>query len=120
VAMTTQDRPVRGPVAALLILLSLVLGSGAAAATAELNGSATRLAPERHSSAAALLPAGARDDLEDEADRWGDGPSALPGRARIVTERLGARPRAGFPAAVGAAAPRPPSASYRARAPPAA
>ena len=116
-----QDRAGSGPFAALLILLSLVLGSAnAAASSAGTNGPATRLAPAPHNSAAALLPSGTRNPLEDEADGARGGPSLLPSRPGIVTERLPARPRAEAPVRVPAAVPRPAIAAYRARAPPAA
>ena len=118
---TAQDRAGRGPFAALLILLSLVLGSAtAAAASADTSGPATRLAPGRQNSAAALLASGTRNPLEDEAKGAGAGPSILPCRPGIVTELLPARPRAGSPSAAPAALPRTANAPYRARAPPAA
>lgn len=118
---TAQDRTGRGPFAALLILLSLVLGSAtAAAASVETSGPATRLAPARQNGAAALLPSAARNPLEDEANGTGAGPSVLPYPPGIVTERLSARPGAESPSAVPAAVPRRAILPYRARAPPAA
>lgn len=114
-----QDRVLRGPFAALMILLSLVLGSATAAtAAAGTSGPATRLAPSRQSSAAALVPSGTRNTLEEEAK--GAGPSVLPGRPGVVTERLTARPSAETFSAAPAASPRAATAAYRARAPPAA
>ena len=115
---TAQDRVSRGPFAALLILLSLFLGS-ATAAGADLRGPSTRLGSGRHNPAAALLPSATRSSLEDEDRASGTGPSLLPSIPGIVTEGLRAPPRAGFPPDARAAAPRPASASYRARAPPA-
>ncbi|MGA9582968.1 MAG: hypothetical protein WBR13_13470, partial [Allosphingosinicella sp.] len=64
---TGQDRAGGGPFAALLILLSLFLGSTtAAAAGADPRGPSTRLGSGRHNVAAALLPTGARHAVEDE------------------------------------------------------
>jgi hypothetical protein len=118
--MRAQDRDRRGPFAALLILLSLVLGSASAAAAGSgTTGSATRLGSSRHIVAAALLPAGTRNPLEDEASSAGAGPSVLPSAPAIVTETLWATPWAEAPAAPAADVQRPTSASYRARAPPA-
>ena len=116
---TAQDRVRRGPFAALLILLSLFLGSATAAAGTDLRGPSTRLGSSRHSPAAALLPSPARSSLEDEASDSGSGPSLRPSAPGIVTEGLPARPRAGFRPAAQASIPQPASASYRARAPPA-
>ena len=114
-----QDRKSRGPFAALLILLSLVLGPATAAVgAAGTSGPATRLAPARQSSAAALVPSATRNPLEDEAK--GAGPSVLPGPPGAVTERLPARPSAETFASAPAGSPRAATAAYRARAPPAA
>jgi hypothetical protein len=116
--MPAQDRIRRGPFAALLILLSLVLGSAGAAATGnDVRGHAARPASSRHA-AAALLPSATRNTLDDEAPREGVGslPPSAPG---IVTETLWARPLAEAPAAAWDEVPEPASASYRARAPPA-
>lgn len=114
-----QDRAGGGPFAALLILLSLFLGSTTAAAGADPRGPSTRLGSGRHNVAAALLPTGTRHSIEDEEPGSDSGPSVLPSAPGIVTERLWARPAAGFPSGTGAAATPPPTASYRARAPPA-
>ncbi len=117
---TAQDRISGGPLGALLILLSLFLGSANAAATAaDLRGPATRLGSSRPSVAPVLLPSATRNLLDDERLGSGAGPALPPSRPRIVTQRLSARPPADFPAARWAAIPRPASASYRARAPPA-
>lgn len=116
---TAQDRVSRGPFAALLILLSLFLSSATAAAGADLGGPSTRLGFGRHSPAAALLPSPARSSLDDETPGSGSGPSLLPSGRDIVTEGLSTRPLAELRPAANSAVPRPASASYRARAPPA-
>jgi hypothetical protein len=114
-----QDRIVRGPFAALLILLSLLVGSGgAAAAGADIRNSA-RLSPSRQSASVALLPAGTRNGLEDEASA-ASGDKAVPVcEAGIVTERPWARPAADAPGGDQAPLPEPAGPSHRARAPPA-
>lgn len=114
---TAQDRVRKGPFAALLILLSLVLGSATAAAGADLRGPSARLGPARHNSGAALLPSPARSSPDDDAP--GSGPSLLPSGPGIVTERLAARPSADFLPFDRSDVARPASANYRARAPPA-
>lgn len=117
---TAQDRVRRGPLAALLILLGLFLTSGTAAATSfDLRAPASRLGSSRQGTAAALLPPGARNPLDDETSAGGAGPPLLPSEPGIVTERLPARPRAETPSLAQAAGPRPAAAAYRARAPPA-
>ncbi|HEX8449198.1 MAG TPA: hypothetical protein VF652_06365 [Allosphingosinicella sp.] len=117
---TAQDRTTRGPIAALLILLSLVLGSAASASAADLQGPAARLGASRGGPSTALLPAGTRNPLDDEAP----GPelgSALPPPAVSgpVAEALWTRPGAGFATAKDSPPRRLAGASYRARAPPA-
>jgi hypothetical protein len=119
VPTTAQDRVPRGPLAALLILLSLFLGSATAAAGADLRGPATRLGSSRPGSATALLPTAARNSLGDETSGAAAGPSVLPSAPGLVTERLWTRPRAEFPSGAWIAVPKPAGASYRARAPPA-
>jgi len=115
-----QDRIGRGPFAALLILLSLVLSSGAAAAAGgDVRGSAARLSPGRYGVATALLPAGARNPLDDEAPRTGAGASIPPAGPDLVTRRLWARPCAGGLSGDRVELPKRACASYRARAPPA-
>lgn len=117
---TAQDRVRRGPFAALLILLSLLLGSAnAAAAGTDLRGPASRLGSSRHGATAALLPAGTRNPLEDEASAGGTGPALSPSRPGIITERLWARPSAETRSQPQDAFPQSAGASYRARAPPA-
>ena len=116
---TAQDRVSRGPLAALLILLSLFLSAGTAAASDDIRAPAARLGSSRHGASTALLPPGTRDPLDDELPGAGADPSLLPPAPGIVTERLWARPLAGARPRERGPAPRPPSASYRARAPPA-
>jgi len=114
-----QDRVRRGPFAALLILLSLVLGPAAAAAGGDYRGPAPRLGSGRHTVATALVPSTARNPLDDEASGGGD-PFVLPPRPSVVTEPLQPRPGAGFAPRAGSATPPSAVASYWARAPPAA
>jgi hypothetical protein len=115
-----QERIVRGPFGALLILLSLLVGSGSAvAAGGDLRQSA-RLSPSRQPASVALLPAGARNSIEDEASAAGGDPAASPFEPRAVTERLRARPAAGAPAGHQVERPKTAGLSHRARAPPAA
>lgn len=115
---TAQDRVRRGPLAALLILLSLFATSGTAAAGSDLRTPA-RLGASRHAQATAVLPSGIRNSSDDEPLGGGAGASVPPSAPGIVTERLWTRPRAETLAASSAALPRPPRAAYRARAPPA-
>jgi hypothetical protein len=120
VPTTAQDRVSRGPFGALLILLSLLLATGAAAAS----GSDARepvpgLGPSRHGAATALLASGARNNSDDDGLATGDGPAAPPSGPSLVTELLWARPLADAPSGDRIALPRPTGASYRARAPPA-
>ena len=117
---TAQDRVRRGPLAALLILLSLVLAAGTAAAgSSSIESAAARLGTSRHGTATALLPPGTRNTLDDEAPGLDTGPSIPPSAPGIVTEILWAGPRGGTSSGARPAAPRPAGASYRARAPPA-
>jgi hypothetical protein len=119
VPTTAHDRIRRGPLAALLLFLSLFLTAGTAAANSHSPASAARLGPSRHGSATALLPAGTRNPLDDEASSAGAGPAVAPSGPALVTERLWERPGAEAPSYGWAAVPRPAGASYRARAPPA-
>ena len=115
-----QDRLKRGPLAALLILLSLMLGSASAAAGGgALNGPAARPGSARHGAATALLPSGTRNALDDEAAGEGPGSALPPAAPEIVTKALWARPAGEAASAAWSAIPRPAAASYRARAPPA-
>ncbi|HYW15560.1 MAG TPA: hypothetical protein VE891_05335 [Allosphingosinicella sp.] len=116
---TAQDRVRKGPFAALLILLSLFMGSATAAAGADLRGPSTRLGSSRHNPATAFLASGIRNPLDDEGRDSAGGPATFPFGPAVVTETLETRPAAGFRPADRAAAQRPSTASYRARAPPA-
>lgn len=117
--MQAQDRPGRGPFAALLILLSLVLGSAsAAAAGSDLRGPAARPGSSRQASVA-LLPSATRNSLDDEASGEGEGSSLPPSAPGIVTQALWARPLPEASSSASNAVPRPAHAPYRARAPPA-
>lgn len=112
-----QDRVSRGPFAALLILLSLVLGPAAAAAGGNFSGPAPRLGSGRHTVAAVLAPSTTRNPLDDEAVGGGD-PLVLPPHPRIVTEALQSRPGTDLSPRSSAAIPPSAVAPYRARAPP--
>ena len=117
---TVHDRVRRGPFGALLILLSLLLSAGtAAAAGGDGHASLARLGQSRHGAATTILPSGIRNGLDDEAQNTGGGsavPSTGPG---LVTRLLWTRPLGDAPSADRAALPRPAGVSYRARAPPA-
>ncbi len=115
---TAQDRIRRGPLAALLILLSLFATSGTATAGSDLRSPA-RLGTSRHGPATAVLPSGTRNSSDDEPLGSPAGASVPPSAPDIVTERLWTRPRAETPIAEPAAPPRPRRSAYRARAPPA-
>jgi hypothetical protein len=118
-----QDRIGRGPFGALLILLSLLLGSGtgaAAAAGSDLRQPTARLGASRHAAAAALVPSGIRNPLDEDSPGAGSGAAPPPPAPGLVTRALPARPAAGPLAGQDAAHPGRPAASYRARAPPAA
>ena len=115
-----QDRASKGPLAALLILLSLLLCSATAASGADLRGPAARLGPARGASSAALLPAGTRNPLDDEAPGPGFGSALPPPPAPgVVTERLWTRPAAQLHGRSSAGTAQRAAAAYRARAPPA-
>ena len=117
---TVHDRVRRGPFGALLILLSLLLGAGtAAAAGSDSHFSLARLGQSRHGAAATILPFGTRNPLDDEAPGT-DGGSALPSTGPgVVTQFLWTRPLGDAPSADRAPLPQPAAAAYRARAPPA-
>jgi hypothetical protein len=120
VPTAAQDRVRTGPLAALLIFLSLFLAAGTSAAAGDdLRAPAARLGSGRHAASNALLPTGARNPSDDESSGTGADPSLLPSPPAIVTERLPARPPAESRSEAPGAVPRPPAASYRARAPPA-
>jgi hypothetical protein len=116
-----QDRLQRGPLAALLILLGLFLGSGTATANvAGLAAPAARSAQGRQGSASALLQSSLRATLDDEAADGGTPPPILASAPSLVSETGWTRPLAHSPAET--AVPRSLRGAffYRARAPPAA
>lgn len=116
-----QDRIGRGPFAALLILLSLLLGSGSAAAAGfDIRQSAPRLGPSRGSAAVALLPSEIRNIAGDDVSAAGSGASLPPSAPGLVTRSLWARPAAEPGPRDQSPRARAANASYRARAPPAA
>ena len=114
-----QDKMTRGPFAALLILFSLLLSSGTAAAASGNPSSAARLSAGRQGATAAILQSSVRFTDEEAADGEGDWPPLLPHRPDVLTVRLWLVPAAGASAASTAHLPRTATASYRARAPPA-
>jgi hypothetical protein len=115
-----QERIGRGPFGALLILLSLLVGSGSAAfAGADIRHS-SRLSPSRQSASVAFLPAGIRNLVDDEASAAGGDAAPSPAEPRIVAERRWARPAADVSASRRVPLPAPAGPSHRARAPPAA
>jgi hypothetical protein len=121
VPMTAQDRVRRVPLGALLLLLSLFLGSAAAAsAGGDLREPLARLGSSRQGTATALLQSGNRNSSDDEALGTGDGCSVPPSGPGVVTRLLWARPLAEPSSGRSFAHARPTYASYRARAPPAA
>ena len=118
--MTAQVRVRRVPIRALLILLGLFLSSGAAASAGnELREPLARLGPSRQGAATALVPSGNRDGLDDEALGAGGNSSLPPCGPDVVTRLLWARPLVDAPLGRFVRPPRPGSAAYRARAPPA-
>jgi hypothetical protein len=114
-----QTRVRTSPLAALLILLSLVLGAGGAAATAgDGLDPAARAGRDRDGAAVALFRAPDRNRLPDEGPGPDTAPFAPPRPPRIVTGLLGARPAATPEAAAPLPRPAPRTVAYRARAPP--
>jgi hypothetical protein len=113
-----QDRMSGGPFGALLILLSLLIGSGtAAAAGLDLRPSGDRLAPGRASAQVALLPQDPRNASDEDATGAG---AALPPSAPGPAGRsLWTRPAAKAAVAARISLPSPADPSNRARAPPA-
>lgn len=114
-----HDRVRRGPAAALLILLSLLLTGISPGVGNEIRERAARFGPSRHGPATAVLQAAARHSPDDESPGAGVGSSLPPSGPAIVTERLRTRPRADNPSGNRLAIPQPANTSYRARAPPA-
>jgi hypothetical protein len=121
VPMTAQDRVRKAPLGALLFLLGLFLASGAAASSASDPGEPlARLGTSRQATTTALLQSGNRNSPDDDGLATGDGSSVPPSGPGVVTQLLWARPLAAPAPAPSVALPRRASASYRARAPPAA
>jgi hypothetical protein len=120
VPKAAQDRIVRGPFAALLILLSLLVGSGTAAAAGfDLRQSAPRLGPSRQTASVGLLPV-VRNSPDEDSCAGASAGSVPPTAPGLVTRGLWTRPAAGHATVREAAPAKRSNASYRARAPPAA
>ncbi len=115
-----QERIGRGPFGALLILLSLLVGSGGAVASSGDIRHSERLGPSRQSASAALLPSATRSAVEEEPCTAGGDPAASPSGPQVVTKRLRARPEAVPSRGHQAALSKTTGPSHRARAPPAA
>lgn len=113
-----HDRSGRGPFAALLILLGLVLSSGAAAGSASVQpGSAVRQSPVRSNAAILVARPAERGAVPGETP---DPKSFAPPRSPAVVKTiLWARPTAETGFGAGPAIRQPAHRSYRARAPPA-
>lgn len=115
-----QERIVRGPFGALLILLSLLVGSGGAVAAGGDIRQSARLSPGRQSASVALLPAATRNTIEDEASASGGDPAAVRSEPAAAAQRLSTRPLPDASGGHRAPLPAPAGPSHRARAPPAA
>lgn len=108
----------RGPLAVLLLLCGLLLGSAGPATGVAAEAPDSRLAQSRPGKALVALRTTARDADAEDDDHFGDLPM-LPLDAAAVTEVIGSRP-ALRSAAASPFGPSHPFSSYRARAPPAA
>ena len=118
---TAQDRMQRGPIAALLILFGLFLGSGPATANvAGVAAPAARTVVGRQGLAAALSHPASRSTLHDESSDGAGGPPVLAARPDVVTQALSIGQSDRTPAALPVLLPQPGARFYRARAPPAA
>lgn len=115
-----QDSVTKGPFAALLILFSLFLSSGTAAAGNGNLQSSARLSAGRQGATAAILQSSVRPSEDEAAEATGEWPPLLPPGAGIVTAGPYVTPAAGASSASTADLPRLAPASYQARAPPAA
>lgn len=110
----------RGPVAALLILLSLIAGSGSVAgAGSALRDPLTRLASARTAAGTGIVLARPRDGGSETTDPDA-APSLLPPGPCILVERLAPTPLRLVGTKATANLPTISAAPYRARAPPAA
>ena len=116
-----QDRMQRGPLAALLILFGLFLGSGTANATlAGIAAPAARAAPGRQGSAPDLVPSAARAATGKAMASGAGGPPLPAAGPEVVTQALWTGQRAAPTSALPVPRPQPGARFYRARAPPAA
>jgi hypothetical protein len=113
-----HDRLRRGPFAALLILLGLILSSGTVTAGASMpRASAARQSSDRAGAAVLITRSEERSAFPGDAPEPNSfAPPASPG---IVTSTLWARPTAPAALRAGPAFRQPAHRSYRARAPPA-
>jgi hypothetical protein len=123
--MATQASEVKTGVrrrclATLLMFLSLIVGSGSAAAAQQAGDPAARVGRERQGSAIVFVRAPDRKFLSDDAQEPKAKSGLAPPRPGIVTDRLGIRPVADAGRGLDVHAVQPRAVSYRARAPPAA
>ena len=110
----------RHPVAALLMVLSLLAGSGGAAAARQAGDPAARVGRERPGAAAVFARAPERRLVSDDASEAKPKSSLPPPTPAVVTDVVGTRPGADALPDTGLRGARQWTASYRARAPPAA
>ncbi len=115
-----QERGSRSPVAALLILLGLLLGSGGTISGFEARDGSARLGSDRHGAPASLLRTAQRAPSPDDDEGSGPGAAGPARAADVVTVALASRPGTAAAAAPAFALAEAAPASYRARAPPAA
>lgn len=108
----------RGPLAVLLLLCGLILGSAGPATGVAAEGPDSRLAQSRPAKALVALRTPAREAFAEDDDRFDDVPT-LPLDAAVVSEATGRRAPLRS-AAAPSFGPSHFSSSYRARAPPAA
>lgn len=110
----------RHPVAALLMILSLMVGSGGAAAARQAGDPAARVGRERPGAAAAFAHAPERRLVSDDASEAKPKSSLPPPTPAVVTDLVGTRRGGDASPDTGLRGARQWTASYRARAPPAA
>ena len=109
----------RSSVAVVLMVLSLILGSGNAAVARQAGEPAARAGPDRHGTAAAFARAPERRFLSDDASESKTESTAPPRRAGVVTDLLGIIQSSDTAPAAALLVPQPGTTPYRARAPPA-
>ena len=109
----------RGPIAVLLLLVGLVLGSAGGTGAARAQGPVSE-AGQTRASKAAVAPRTPPRDLATPGEDDGGDPFLLFPRAPIVEDRAEMHPAPPAPPTAGAPARRPNLSGYRARAPPAA